>query len=90
MRSAALPFSVLIFACVFAQASAQLSAYPLPQAAGNRNVLEDSAPFLVSAETVQRRITNRNILTPQGLPSTFGTWDMVTFGPNSRYIFRAL
>ncbi|MGW8367575.1 MAG: alkaline phosphatase PhoX [Gammaproteobacteria bacterium] len=40
---------------------------------------ENSRPYDLPPGYKQNKITDRNTLTGQGLPATFGNWDMVTF-----------
>jgi hypothetical protein len=41
--------------------------------------VEGSEPFDLAPGYKQNKITDRDTLTPQGLPATFGNWDMATF-----------
>lgn len=76
----------LVLACA-AAAPVLADPYPLPATAGDRTALEDSAPFLLPDGVRQRLITDRATLDFEGLPATFGSWDMLAFSPDSRFIF---
>ena len=58
--------------------------FPLPASTG---VLTEDDPFLLSSGLSARLITDRQTLEAQGLPSTFGNWDMATFDASSRSIY---
>ncbi|MCC7065315.1 MAG: DUF839 domain-containing protein [Planctomycetes bacterium] len=77
--------------CVLVAASslAAQNTFPLPASAvpGSTNSTENTAPFLAPMRMTQSLVTNRNTLNAQGLPSTFGLWDMSDFDPTGRYIF---
>lgn len=62
--------------------------YPLPSSAIVGTHPELTAPFLLPARCVQTKLADRNTLeVTQNLPQTFGVWDMLSIGPNSRYLF---
>ncbi|MEZ6037121.1 MAG: DUF839 domain-containing protein [Planctomycetota bacterium] len=73
-------------------AAASLAAqntYPLPASAapGSTNGTEATAPFVSPLRMRQTKVVDRNTLNTQGLPSTFGLWDMSDFDPTGRYVF---
>ena len=68
-------------------ASASADPVPLPSTTGDRTFTEYTAPFLIPEHFTQTFLTDRETLNLQGLPISFRKWDMVSFGPNSRYIF---
>jgi hypothetical protein len=52
------------------------------------NTNESTNPFLLPEGWTQTLVTDRTTLNIQGLPSTFGTWDMIDIGgANSEYIY---
>lgn len=78
------------FSCVAtAAALAAQNAFPLPASAapGSTNAFENTAPFVAPARMDQSLIVNRTTLNGQGLPATFGLWDMSDYDPTGRYIF---
>ena len=73
----------LLTTCLAAQ-----EAYPLPSSAIVGTLPENTAPFLLPARCVQTKLADRNTLeVTQNLPLTFAVWDMLSIGPNSRYLF---
>ena len=74
---------------VAASSLAAQNTFPLPASAapGSTNATENTAPFQAPLRMTQTLVTNRNTLNAQGLPSTFGLWDMSDFDPTGRYIF---
>lgn len=78
----------LALATAAASVAAQ-NAYPLPASAapGSTNAFENTAPFLAPFRMSQELVVNRTTLNLQGLPATFGLWDMSAFDPTGRYIF---
>lgn len=84
-----------LIALAVASSLAAQNSFPLPHPAGSPNAavpgstnsLEGSSPFLVPTRMTQALVTDRNTLTSQGLPATFGLWDMVAFDPTSRFLF---
>jgi hypothetical protein len=74
---------------VAASSLAAQNTFPLPASAvpGSTNAYENTAPFLAPMRMTQTQVTNRQTLTAQGLPATFGLWDMSAFDPTGRYIF---
>ncbi len=73
----------LLTTCLAAQ-----EVYPLPSSAIVGTLPENTAPFLLPARCVQAKLADRNTLeVTQNLPLTFAVWDMLSIGPNSRYLF---
>lgn len=70
-----------------ASALADPTPLPLPATTGDRTFTEYTAPFLIPEHFSQTFLTDRTTLNLQGLPASFAKWDMVSFGPDSRYIF---
>lgn len=58
--------------------------FPLPASTG---VLQPDDPFLLSSGLTSTLITDRDTLNAQGLPSTFGNWDMSAFDPSTHSIY---
>ncbi|MGE3175402.1 MAG: alkaline phosphatase PhoX [Planctomycetota bacterium] len=78
---------ILTAAVAAASLSAQ-EAFPIDASAGSTTAAANTAPFVIPARMTQTLITDRNTLTnSQGLPASFGLWDMVAFSADSRYIF---
>lgn len=80
---------VILSALAVAASAAAQNTFPLPASAapGSTNATENTAPFLAPLRFRQTLVVNRNTLNTQGLPSTFGLWDMSDFDPTGRYIF---
>ena len=69
----------LLTTCLAAQ-----EVYALPSSAIVGTLPENTAPFLLPARCVQTKLADRNTLAvTQGLPWSFGVWDMLSIGPNS-------
>jgi hypothetical protein len=79
--------SSLALALLGPSVAALPQSYPLPATTGDRTALEDTAPFLLPASFRQRLVVDRDTLSTQGLPGTFGTWDMLAPGPGSPFLF---
>ncbi|QDU65922.1 alkaline phosphatase PhoX [Engelhardtia mirabilis] len=67
--------------------TAAAQTYPLPATTGSTTATEGTAPFLLPAGVTQTKIADRLTLTLQGLPATFGNWDMIALDPTSRFVF---
>jgi Bacterial protein of unknown function (DUF839) len=82
-------FRLLIAGAALMGASTAVLAapFPLPASAPVNNLTENTAPFLLSDGLTQKLITNRVTLTAQGLPATFGLWDMSAFSKDGKYIY---
>jgi len=62
--------------------------YPLLASAVVGTHVEGVAPFLLPERCVQTKLTDRHTLQAlQSLPQAMNVWDMITIGPNSRYVF---
>jgi hypothetical protein len=48
---------------------------------------EANAPFVIPDGFTQSLVVDRNTLNAQGLPATFGIWDMIDIDPTGRFIF---
>ncbi|MBK8975688.1 MAG: DUF839 domain-containing protein [Planctomycetes bacterium] len=89
--------ALTVVAASFASLSlAAQATFPLPVPVGSPNATppgstngaEGTAPFLAPLRMTQTLVVNRDTLTrTQGLPATFGLWDMSAFDPTGRYIF---
>ncbi|QDU65923.1 alkaline phosphatase PhoX [Engelhardtia mirabilis] len=79
---------ILVLATIPASASIALGqTFPLPATAGDTTPTEATAPFLTPTSVIQTLITDRDTLTPLGLPASFSNWDMVAFDETSRFVF---
>ena len=58
--------------------------FPLPASTGPLNADD---PFLLSTGLTATLITDRDTLNAQGLPATFGNWDMSAFDASSQSIY---
>ena len=58
--------------------------FPLPDSTG---VLTPDDPFLLSSGLTATLITDRDTLNAQGLPASFGNWDMSAFDSSSKSIY---
>jgi len=58
--------------------------FPLPDSTG---VLTPDDPFLLSSPLSSALITDRDTLNTQGLPPSFGNWDMSAFDASSQSIY---
>lgn len=77
----------LIAPAILAAAAAAQHPFPLPASAGDTTALEGTAPFVIPTRMTQTRLTDRNTLLPQGLPTSFVNWDMVALDPSARFVF---
>ena len=81
--------AIILAACLVpCNANAIESFTPLVAPATLSNTNESNNPFLLPEGWTQTLVTDRTTLNIQGLPSTFGTWDMIDVGgTTSEYIY---
>lgn len=80
-------FSIGVVLGCIAAAPALADPFPLPGTTADRTAMEGTAPFLLPDGFTQNLITDRATLNSEGLPGTFGNWDMSAFSPDSRFVF---